>query len=148
LVVDCQALRENLGDADMVEDCLRGFLHAALAAIPTGKQNGMAAHNPPSYVLAVVRDGGAPVSLANAFLQPARPAEGRDLVDASIAALEHYLGVVGRMGAARGVIQRLSVADRALADVDGVQRAKHVDDLVAATVKAAASAATKERARA
>lgn len=144
LVVDCEALQKNLGEPDMVEGCVRGFLGAAFAAIPTGKQNSMAAHNPPSYVLSVVRKAGAPVSLANAFLQPAKPADGRDLVDASIAAIENYRGLVGRMGASRGVVKTLSVADRDLAHVDGIQRAKNVDELIDAIIETAALPASKE----
>lgn len=141
LVVDYGALQKNLGEHAMTEPCLRGFLRAALEAIPTGKQNSMAAHNPPSYALTVVRNGGAPVSLANAFLKPARPAEGRDLVDASVAALEDYLSVVTKMGGSRGVTSRFSVADRSLPAVDGLQRANNVQELIDATVAAARGAA-------
>jgi hypothetical protein len=51
----------------------------------------MAAHNFPSYVLAIVRGHGQPLSLTNAFLKPARPrGEDVDLVDDSIEKLESY----------------------------------------------------------
>jgi len=141
LVVDCAALAKNLGDPAMTAPCLRAFLHAALEAIPIGKQNSMAAHNPPSYVLTVVRDGGAPVSLANAFLKPAKPTEGKDLVDASIAALEDYLAATTRMGRAHGVTKRVSVADRSLPVVEGVVRSKEVAALIEETVVVATRAA-------
>lgn len=137
LVVDCAALAKNLGDPAMTEACLRAFLRAALEAIPTGKQNSMAAHNLPSYVLTVVREGGAPVSLANAFLKPAKPTEGKDLVDASIASLEDYMVASARMGGARGVTKRVSVADRALPAVEGLVRAKDVVALIEETVASA-----------
>ena len=55
-----------------------------------------------SYALAIARSTGQPVSLANAFLKPARPSGEDDLVDASIRKLEAYLGrlkeVVGEAG--------------------------------------------------
>lgn len=95
-VLDVDALRRNLdqkeGGAKLLEKTVDAFLRAFVSAIPTGKQNGMAAHNFPSYALAVVRDGGQPISLANAFLKPARPDDGKnkDLVDDSIEKLERY----------------------------------------------------------
>jgi len=124
----------------MTEPCVRGFLRAAIEAIPTGKQNSMAAHNPPSYVLTVVRNGGAPVSLANAFLKPARPSEGKDLVDASVAALEKYLEVVTRMSNPHDKTVRVTVADRDLPESDALQRAKNVQELIDKTVAAAKGA--------
>lgn len=121
-VLDVDALSTNLGirgtelDA-LVQKSVRAFVRAFLAAIPSGKQNGMAAHNFPSYVLGVVRDGGQPVSLSNAFLKPARPRDRdeQDLVDDSIAKLEEYFA---RMREVIGDPGQLAVswADR---DLDG-----------------------------
>ena len=72
-VVDLAQLRANLhGDAQSAREAAVGFCRAAVAAIPTGKQNSMAAHNPPSHVALKVRDGGTPWSLANAFVRPIR----------------------------------------------------------------------------
>ena len=88
--VDQQQLVTNLnGDTELARRALDAFIRASVSAIPSGKQNSMAAQNPPSFVLAVVRDRGA-WSLANAFLQPVRPAEGTDLVENSVAALDSY----------------------------------------------------------
>src|SRR5262249_33379271 len=68
--VDTTQLLTNLGrDADLARGTLQAFLRASVAAIPTGKQNSMAAHNPPSLVLIVVRERGQ-WNLANAFLKP------------------------------------------------------------------------------
>lgn len=141
LVVDCDALRSNLGAQELLEPTLRGLVRAAVEAIPTGKQNSMAAHNPPSYVLAVVRSGGAPVSLANAFLKPCRPAEGRDLVDSSIAALEDYQANVRRMTGDRHVHRRITLADRPLPAVDGLLRADGIDELISNVISSAATEA-------
>jgi len=76
--VDLVQLTENLKDNDLVDPTLEAFLWASVAAIPTGKQNSFAAQNPPSFVLAVVRDAGM-WSLANAFVNPVRPGRNRDL---------------------------------------------------------------------
>ena len=57
----------------------------------------MAAHNPPSFVLIDVRDGGAPRSLANAFVSPVRPDQGEngDLVARSVVKLGELLAANG-----------------------------------------------------
>jgi CRISPR system Cascade subunit CasC len=92
-VVDVEQLTRNLGEnapPALTRTTIEAFLKASALAIPRGKQNSMAAQNPPNYVLAVVRRGGAPVSLVNAFLRPVRPCGDHDLVDASIDAVESY----------------------------------------------------------
>ena len=65
------------GDAELARTTATAFLTAFIHAIPTGKQNSFAAHNPPSLVFAVVRDG-PPVSLANAFVKPVTAAGRRE----------------------------------------------------------------------
>ncbi len=129
-VLDVQALRDNLGDGDGSGDLLNrsvdAFVRAFVSAIPTGKQNSMAAHSFPSYALAVVRGKGQPVSLVNAFLKPARPRgtgdKEQDLVDDSIAKLEDYLH---RMEGALGNGGRFTIAwaDRDLPATNGIARA-------------------------
>jgi len=75
---------------------VEAFLHASVAAIPTGKQNTFAAHSRPGFILAIVRDSGVPVNLANAFLRPVQPRdwgkedERRDLLAASAEALSDH----------------------------------------------------------
>lgn len=146
-VVDVGDLRRNLapgGDAAKADPAavrrtVEGFVRAFVRAIPTGKQNSMAAHNPPSYVLAVVRERGVPVALTNAFVKPVRPTEGADLVTGSIEALEgHLRGVAGMYGTA-GVAAAVTAADRPLgaADLGGgvaLARAGGVDELVSVVV--------------
>ncbi len=111
-VLDVEQLARNLGDdGDLTRRTIGAWLRASVIAIPTGKQNSMAAHNPPSFVLATLRTAGAPISLANAFTQPVRPDTGRDLVSASIDALNSYLGKVTRMYGVEG-IEAHFVADR------------------------------------
>ena len=90
--VSMEQLMTNLqGDKELALKTLEAFIHASVRAIPTGKQNSMAAHNPPSMVFAVVREG-APWSLANAFARPVAPGREEDLVGRSIQALDSYWG--------------------------------------------------------
>lgn len=97
--VDIEQLKKNLdGDAELARQTIEAFIRAAVTAVPTGKQNSMAAQNPPSFVLAVTRDAGL-WSLANAFVKPVRPKGESDLIENSIKALDGYWGdLVGMYG--------------------------------------------------
>ena len=88
--IDLSQLSKNLqNDNELAKKTVKAFLKASINAIPTGKQNTFAAHNPPSLILAVVRAGGL-WSLANAFARPVRPTRDEDLVQASMSALDKY----------------------------------------------------------
>lgn len=101
--VDTRQLAGNLGhDIDLMRRTLEAFLRASVEAIPTGKQNSMAAHNPPSLVLLVAREDGQ-WNLANAFLKPVRPQGELDLVQGSIVALDSYWGKLMGMYGANGI---------------------------------------------
>ncbi|GAA4607768.1 type I-E CRISPR-associated protein Cas7/Cse4/CasC [Actinoallomurus liliacearum] len=68
--LDLEQLTKNLGGDDaLVERAAKAWLHAFINAVPTGKQNSMAARTMPETLLGVVRDSGA-WNLANAFLKP------------------------------------------------------------------------------
>jgi CRISPR system Cascade subunit CasC len=104
--VDTTQLLENLrGDAQTAHSTLNAFLRASVDAIPTGKQNSMAAHNMPSLVMTVVRERGQ-WNLANAFVKPVQPQRDTDLVQGSITALDAYWGklidMYGQDGGFRG----------------------------------------------
>ena len=102
--IDMEQLRENLlgkktakananelADAEeLARRTLKAFLKASVWAIPTGKQNSMAAQNLPDAVFAVVRGGGLPMSLANAFVKPVKPGNDNDLIQASISKMDNY----------------------------------------------------------
>lgn len=91
--VDIGQLSENLqGDVDLTRSAVSAFVRASIEAVPTGKQNSMAAQNPPSFALAVLRDSGA-WSLANAFVEPATP-DSHDLIYSSISKLDTYWGML------------------------------------------------------
>jgi CRISPR system Cascade subunit CasC len=103
--IDVDQLRKNLqDDKDLCGRTLRAFLRASIEAIPTGKQNSMAAHNPPSFIFAVVRERGL-WSLANAFVQPVRPdwPKGDGLVQNSIGSLDKYWGQLHRVYGSTGI---------------------------------------------
>lgn len=72
-------------------DGVTAFMKAATTAIPTGMQTSFAAQTPPHLVLAVVRPSGRmPMSLVNAFEKPARPDDGRSLVEDSVRKLDEH----------------------------------------------------------
>jgi CRISPR system Cascade subunit CasC len=108
LNVDVDQLINNLqGDTELAVAALGALLDAARDAVPTGKQNSFAAHNPPSFMFALVRNRGA-WSLANAFLKPVEPERNTDLAAASVRALDEYWGeltrVYGDPSTARAVV--------------------------------------------
>lgn len=97
-------LRTNLQDDEaLARRTLEAFIRASIEAIPTGKQNSMAAQNPPDFVLAVVRNSGL-WSLANAFLKPLRPDDEHDLMQQSVAALDAYWGRLKNMYGTSGLV--------------------------------------------
>ena len=95
--VDVGQLKCNLqGDEGLARKTLEAFIRASVSAVPTGKQNSMAAHNPPSFVLAVVRRSSL-WNLANAFLKPVSAGRDGDLAACSVKALDSYWGKLARM---------------------------------------------------
>lgn len=91
-VIDIDQLERNLGTGGTtVVDAVVAFAEAATRAIPSGKQNGFAAQNPPDWVRVEVREGAAPRSLVNAFVDPIKVTrQDSDLVKLSIKAAEGY----------------------------------------------------------
>jgi CRISPR system Cascade subunit CasC len=106
-LIDVGQLEKNLSkDAELVIKTVEAFLRASVAAIPTGKQNSMAAHNPPDTILAVVRQKGAPVSLANAFEKPVAAWKEKSMVEASTEAMDTYWGKITGIYGDKGVTAR------------------------------------------
>lgn len=90
-VIDFNQLVANLnGDVELARKTVQGFLYASVFAVPTGKQNSHAAQNPPSFLMAAVRQDGLCWSMANAFEKPVHANAQKSLVEASIAALDAY----------------------------------------------------------
>ena len=118
--VDVGQLKCNLqGDDELAQKTLEAFIRASVNAVPTGKQNSMAAHNPPSFVLAVVRRSSL-WNLANAFLKPIAPYGGEDLALRSIKALDSYWGKLARMYGDDAVVGKWVVS----LEEDGVDNLK------------------------
>jgi CRISPR system Cascade subunit CasC len=89
-LLDRDQLVANLGGDSEVDSTIRAFLEAFSRAIPSATQNSMAAHNPPEFGMFVVRDGGVPVSLANAFAKPVTGGENEDLIGNSVEKLANH----------------------------------------------------------
>lgn len=112
--LDWDQLVKNLGgDATLAQRTVDGFLRAAHAAVPSGKQAAFAAQNPPSLALAVVREDGMAWSLANAFERPVRVGRDSGYVDPSIAALDDYWGRLSRVYGNDGMTVAALVLDEA-----------------------------------
>jgi len=114
-LVDMEQLKRNLGgDEELARKTLEAFLRASVTAIPTGKQNSMAAQNPPDAVFVVVRDSGAPMSLANAFAIPVRPARDKSLTQVSIEAMDNYWSKLTKVYGEEGVkVRPICLVDHA-----------------------------------
>ena len=109
--IDWEQLKKNLNsDADLSRRTVEGFLRAAVAAVPSGKQNAFAANNPPSFLLAVVRQDGMGWSLANAFERPVRPRHDAGLVAASVQALDAYWGHISRVYGTDSLVRTAALA--------------------------------------
>lgn len=91
--IDFAQLRKTLGDRDLALKTVEGFLRAAEAAIPSGKQNSHAHFSRPSLMLAVLRPTGSDGwNLSNAFEKPVRVAldDENGLIYRSVKALERH----------------------------------------------------------
>lgn len=89
--LDTDKLEENLKNVPNRDALMKKAIPAILRVMaysnPSGKQNTFAGHALPSAVLVECKNERIPVSYANAFVRPAAPGNGNDLVGASIRAL-------------------------------------------------------------
>ncbi len=91
-VIDVAKLTANLhGDRELAHAALKAFIQASARALPTGKQNTFAAHNPPSFIGVSLRHAG-PMNLANAFEKPIREDRETSLTAASVKELSAHEG--------------------------------------------------------
>ncbi|MEX8501108.1 type I-E CRISPR-associated protein Cas7/Cse4/CasC [Leptothrix ochracea] len=100
--LDANKLLSNLQkDRELTLSGLAAFTEAFARAIPSGKQNTFAAHNPPSFIGVVLRHG-SPLNLANAFERPVTARHDQGLTAQSVAALaQHELKLGSVYGDAR-----------------------------------------------
>ncbi|GAB4151253.1 MAG: type I-E CRISPR-associated protein Cas7/Cse4/CasC [Roseiflexaceae bacterium] len=127
--IDWDALVKNLhGDLAMATTTVRALLHAAIFAIPSGKQNSFAAHNVPELVLVEVRPQHIALSYANAFVKPVRATADLSLVEASVTALANYIPKINTMynlEAERAILSSVPIT------LEGAQHCTSINDLLA-----------------
>jgi len=93
----------NLGRyRDRAAEAVRAFLKGAIHAVPTGKQTGSAAQNPPALVMVTVRDKGL-WSLANAFVKPIRARADEDVVLLSAEAMVDHFARLSSLYGTEGI---------------------------------------------
>ncbi|MBE9140792.1 type I-E CRISPR-associated protein Cas7/Cse4/CasC [Nodosilinea sp. LEGE 07088] len=101
--LDTEQLKHNLGDATQAEAIAQAFAEAFVRAIPTGHQNGFAAHSLPAAVMAVVRNG-QPISLVDAFENPVAPKEGKSLLENALTQLDGHWADLCKMYGEKSVV--------------------------------------------
>lgn len=97
-----------LADRNKVVDA---FVQAAILAVPAARHNSMFGHNPPQFVLGLVRIG-QPLSLVNAFESPVRPHCG--YVEPSCKALNTHLESLKKIYGGLGIHQEARIPDQSL----------------------------------
>lgn len=101
-VLDTKQLKKNLGSDDELAAITQAFAEAFIQAIPTGHQNGFAAHSLPAAVMIVVRDG-QPVSLVDAFEDPVVPEKGKSLLANAVSKLDGHWADITKMYGSKAV---------------------------------------------
>jgi CRISPR system Cascade subunit CasC len=137
-VVDTKQLEKNLGSNEHLSDITQAFAEAFIQAIPTGHQNGFAAHSLPAAVMVVVRNG-QPVSLVDAFEDPVAPRtfedpvaprNGRSLLENAVAKLDYHWHELTKMYGEKSVVFKGIVTREQLA-----QRLEHLKIVEKPTVE-------------
>jgi len=100
--VDTEQLARNLGSSEHLEAVIKAFADAFVQAVPSGHQNGFAAHTRPAAVMAVVRRG-QPISLVDAFEDPIAPKGGKSLLANAVKALDSHWAELTKMYPQTGV---------------------------------------------
>lgn len=129
-VVDTQQLAKNLGADEQVTAITQAFAEAFIQAIPTGHQNGFAAHSLPAAVLVVVRKG-QPVSLVDAFEDPVVPKNYNSLLANAVSRLDKYWADLCKMYGDESIVFKGIVTREQLS-----QQLEHLKDCEQPTVHA------------
>jgi CRISPR system Cascade subunit CasC len=114
--LDTAQLQSNLGKEVQASAIAQAFAEAFIKAIPTGHQNGFAAHSLPAAVMVVVRNG-QPVSLVDAFENPVTPKGQKSLLENAVVALDtHWADLQAMYGDKsvefKGIVTRKTFVDR------------------------------------
>lgn len=101
--LDTKQLQSNLGSDVKADAIARAFAEAFIKAIPTGHQNGFAAHSLPAAVMVVVRKG-QPISLVDAFENPVAPKSGKSLLENALSKLDSHWADMNRMYGEQSIV--------------------------------------------
>jgi CRISPR system Cascade subunit CasC len=101
--LDTEQLRQNLGGNNNVSLITQAFAESFIRAIPTGHQNGFAAHSLPAAVMIVVRKG-QPISLVDAFENPIAPKGGKSLLENAVSKLDEHWAELCKMYGDKSVV--------------------------------------------
>jgi CRISPR system Cascade subunit CasC len=127
--LDTVQLQNNLGKDVQANAIAQAFAEAFIKAIPTGHQNGFAAHSLPAAVMVVVRNG-QPVSLVDAFENPAAPKGSLSLLDIAVSKLDSHWADLGKMYGEKSILYKGIVTRTQLA-----QQLKHLAKLEKASIE-------------
>jgi CRISPR system Cascade subunit CasC len=101
--LDTAQLQTNLGANVQADTIAHAFVEAFVRAIPTGHQNGFAAHSLPAAVMVVVRKG-QPISLVDAFENPVTPKSGKSLLENALSQLDSHWSDLSKMYGEKSVV--------------------------------------------
>jgi CRISPR system Cascade subunit CasC len=101
--LDTVQLQNNLGSDVQADGIAQAFAEAFIKAIPTGHQNGFAAHSLPAAVMVVVRKG-QPISLVDAFENPVAPKSGKSLLENTVSKLDSHWAELSKMYGEKSVV--------------------------------------------
>jgi len=101
--LDTMQLQTNLGSDVQANTIAQAFAEAFVKAIPTGHQNGFAAHSLPAAVMVIVRKG-QPISLVDAFENPVAPKGGKSLLENALSQLDRHWADLTKMYGEKSVL--------------------------------------------
>jgi CRISPR system Cascade subunit CasC len=101
--LDTVQLQHNLGSDVQADAIVQAFAEAFIKAIPTGHQNGFAAHSLPAAVMVVVRKG-QPISLVDAFENPVAPRSSKSLLENALSQLDRHWADLSKMYGEKSVV--------------------------------------------
>jgi len=132
-------LEQNLGSNEHTKNITKAFAESFIKAIPTGHQNGFAAHSLPAAVMIVVRKG-QPISLVDAFENPIAPKGGKSLLENAVSKLDGHWAELCKMYGDKSVVFKGIVTQtkfeqwlKSLADC----KKDSIDELIKAAIDAA-----------
>jgi CRISPR system Cascade subunit CasC len=137
--LDTEQLQRNLGSDDKLTLITQAFAESFIKAIPTGHQNGFAAHSLPAVVMIVVRKG-QPISLVDAFESPTVPKGGKGLLENAVAKLDDHWAELCKMYGEKSVVFKGIVTRTQLAEsLNALKDCKKtsVDELITSAMSAA-----------